>query len=391
MALLATIRDSQEEPVILNSFREHNDGYFWIYNKDDESKGVRINYPYGSKPAYDPHDTELIFLLNPFQGESAVMEAVTSPGTKKLGYIFSILSMGSENHQYSNDPHFRKSCYAATYKTIERFVSTEEIEITIPEIYTITTLEELFGSDLSILSIHKPYTKKSGILPTALIADLFRYGYTVLDVLGSPPPLRLDIAKSNFGLAKAANKLLLRSYPEYLVSDGLIGNFIGQRLTCPDSPVLRFFYLYQIVERLLEIELRNQFKKLSSEFVSGSLDTLKIMDAFHEFKEALSEKNRIRTLFGVRSGNAFTASPTANEFIAFLQECKIPLDPGLGFGELLYKVRNSVFHGWWRISDKSSNSFINLVAGLENDIPELLINYSRPSEDSISLHCEWMI
>ena len=375
MAIKVTVRDIQQNPIVLNAFREHEDGYFWIHTIDDDEKGVRIDYPYGSKPDYSPEDTELLFLLNPFQGEAAVMEAVTAPKTHRIGYVCSILSIGSKNHEYSECPYFRKASYGAAYKMIERFIKSELVEVTLDEIQSTTFLEELFGFETVILSIHKPFAEQADVSASSLLSDLFRYGYTVLDELGVAPPLRLKTAEANFSSARANKRLALKQCPEPLASDGLIAKFIGQRLLCPSDPVLRFFYLYQIVERVLDLELQEQLKNLSSEVSSDDLNSLRVMDAFHSFKDALSEKNRMQKIFSEGSNNIFDASPAVPYFVGFLKECGIDADCNQNYGDLLYKVRNTIFHGWWRLSADPSEKFIAVVSELENDIPEFVINY----------------
>lgn len=375
--------------LILDAFREEvANKRFWVYKSTDSSIGISVRFPHGEKPKYDVDEAEILLLLNPFHVEASVMEVTLQPKTIRLGYVFSITSIISKSHAFSNDTHFRKAAYAAVYKLLERYVTKGDKTVILGSCADECEVDELFGGELVILATHKPNTQNAGIQPVQLHADLYRHGYVLADRPLEPSPRRLEVVEANFVEASTAGRLRLRALSAELSADTLLAKIIGTRLSCPDDHVLRFFYLYQAVERLLELEMKHQAKQLLAELSAADPSGTKIVSAFHELKDAFSEKARLRSLFEVRSRSPLQTSPTLNYMVTFLNGCQV--DASGNYYEVFYKVRNVVFHTWWSIPEGLSSVFGEVVAGIENDIPELLLNYSPPSP-SISEDCEYMI
>jgi hypothetical protein len=108
--------------------------------------------------------------------------------------------------------------------------------------------------------------------------------------------------------------------------------------------------------------------------VLGTAAGVWITGAFHDLKDTLSDKNRLRTLFEARTNSALQNSPTINHLKDFLRACQV--DDYSSYWENFYKVRNIVFHAWWSIPEGARQSFSLLVAGVENDIAEVVISYT---------------
>jgi hypothetical protein len=374
MSIRATIEGLTDGPVVLNAVKEDDRGFFWLHSAENVSIGLEIPYPYGSKPDYDCSETEVILLLNPFQGEAAVLEVRIVPGAQRLGYVFSLTSIGSVNHQYAENKYFRKACYAATLKAIETLIGRDFPEIDVGTCRRTCALDDLLGGDLTILTVHRPFALKAGVTLSQLNADLHRYGYTLADWESKASPLRLGVVKQNFLEACNTGRLSIRPTCALLSDDSLIARFLCKRISCPEDPVLRFFYLYQVVERILEFELVAQSKTLLAELSARDLRGLKIMGAFHEFKDKLSEKTRLKSLFESRTSGVLQNSPTLDHLKAFLRVCQV--DDAATYWENFYKVRNVVFHAWWSAPDSARSDFALLVAGVENDIAELVVSYT---------------
>src|SRR5258705_9856824 len=103
MSIRATIIGGPEVPVVLDALREDAKGFFWAYARENDLIGIAIPYPYGVKPNYNCSETEVLLLLNPFHVEASTMEVCVQPGTKRLGYVFSLASIASPNHRLSEN------------------------------------------------------------------------------------------------------------------------------------------------------------------------------------------------------------------------------------------------------------------------------------------------
>ena len=363
-----------DDPVILSGIKEDVGNFFWLHSAEDDTVGLEVPYPYGSKPNYDCKDTDVLLLLNPFQVEAVVLDVRVPPGAQRLGYVFPLTSIGSSNHEYASNKYFHAACYAAVFKMLEKLVCRDFAEIDVGSCSASCSLDDLFGGDLIILAIHLPNAVKAGITLEQLYADLHRHGYALADWESNTSPIRLDVVKENFYEACEKKRLTLRPTCRLLSDDSMISKFICSRLSCPNDPVLRFFYLYQIVERILEFELLAQSSRLLEELSAHEPRGLKITGAFHDLKDTLSEKNRLRTLFETRTNSALQNSPTVNHLKDFLRACQVDDYPS--YWENFYKVRNIVFHAWWSIPEGAKQYFSLLVAGVENDIAEVVVSYT---------------
>jgi hypothetical protein len=63
-----------------------------------------------------------------------------------------------------------------------------------------------------------------------------------------------------------------------------------------------------------------------------------------------------------------------NHLKDFLRACQVDDYPS--YWENFYKVRNIVFHAWWSIPEGARQYFSLLVAGVENDIAEVVVSYT---------------
>lgn len=373
MAIRVLLDNLPDFPVILDSVVEDQKGFFRIFGRGNPSIAIEVPYPYGVNPGYNCADTQILLLQNPFHVEASAMDVFIQPGTQRLGYVFSLTSVGSTNHRFSENRFFKTACYAAVFKVLQSLVVERTDVIDLGRRPFRCRVDELFGDELVVLSVHIPFAQSAGIELVQLEADLHRHGYVYAESPIDKPPVRLSIVRANFETANNMGRLRLRPLSKLLASDSLISRFLCRRISCPNDPVLRFFYLYQIVERILNLELRNKSKLLLAQLAAADPNGSKIAEAYHDLKEAFSEKSRLGEVFGVRINSSLQNSPSNQFFKDFLLACGVVA--GNAYSENLYKVRNTVFHGWWSIPVSAAAEFDNVVAGIENDIPELILSY----------------
>ncbi len=127
------------------------------------------------------------------------------------------------------------------------------------------------------------------------------------------------------------------------------------------DPFLRFFYLYQVIETLMGDKYRSALGPILNDFkAEGDLSVSQLRDYIEKFQGVYREKPRINAaLSPVCTGCEDSAKRL---LVALGEKTEVP------FGELIYKVRNIIFHDYSRVHAHSA-----LVADLEDFLASYLI------------------
>ena len=123
------------------------------------------------------------------------------------------------------------------------------------------------------------------------------------------------------------------------------------------DPFLRFFYLYQIIETLMSENFKSELTQIRASFEAQTeISITQLREYVEKFQRIYKEKARIN--------NAL--QPMCPRSQASAQALLDALGEDHGddtFGEMIYKVRNIVFHDYQRVHPHAA-----LVAELEEDL-----------------------
>lgn len=191
-------------------------------------------------------------------------------------------------------------------------------------------------------------------------ADSFFDGYFVslarsgiVSFIPGSRPLRTERTLTSYTQPIALSKN--PDWPEYVRT---IVSLLEPHAT---DPFLRFFYLYQIIETLMGVKFKSGLGPLFLEFKQRSeLSVTQLRDYIEKFQKVYREKPRINEALQPTCSNSQALAETLLEALGEETE-DVP------FGELIYKVRNIIFHDYSRV-----HAYSSMVADLEEALASYL-------------------
>ncbi len=116
-----------------------------------------------------------------------------------------------------------------------------------------------------------------------------------------------------------------------------------------ENPFLRFFYIYQVIEHLMALDLNKQVDKLRAALGSGAvLSATELKEVFNTFQDATREKSRIKKALQPECQDSNSA---AENLLG-----SVSIDYGkMNFAEKIYRIRNNLFHDYQTLHGCSSH------------------------------------
>jgi hypothetical protein len=144
---------------------------------------------------------------------------------------------------------------------------------------------------------------------------------------------------------------------------GYVRTIISELEPYAADPFLRFFYLYQVIETLMSVNFKSELAQIRIAFsAQPDISITQLREYVEKFQRIYKEKSRINNALRSVCPRSYAS---AEALLAELGE----FDTDDTFGEMIYKVRNIVFHDYQRV-----HPFSNLVADLEEDLVSYILD-----------------
>lgn len=333
---------------------------------------THIDYILDPKTDYLVEDYELVFLHNAyFSAENDIFEVYIDVPDIRIGWILPIQALFSKEHDKAQNEHFLKYAFVAFNKLLlnhENFKN--KIQNYTPS--SAFTLEDFYPKDLIVLIICKE--KKELVQNFSIenyLPSLATYGYYNYKINDNKKPIEnyADIDDYFLNLRKGRQRVALKKmnilYSENFYIRELYKNLLNGIL----HPLMRFHYLYQIIELMLEDLYEADFNKNIEDYSNKKLTR-------NDLRENLVSLNERKRLNRIITENAVEETIKTDLF----QECnKIITNFDKNASEVsdaLYDLRNLVMHNFRMITEKKEyiNNLDYVNFRFELLINELLIN-----------------
>lgn len=248
---------------------------------------------------YDPNNFKLYYYYNKNCSENSIFQVYIKSDENKeirIGWIFPISSLLSDQHDEAQNKYFQKYAYVALYNILN------ELDIVSNEIYSNIIYEALSSDDRIIFVMDKENIVN---IVNFEISDyqigFYKYGFYESDK---------GIRNSNFD--KPRKKLHLKKFSNALIDKNskLIILSILEQITSCSSEILVFYFCYQIIEFLINKVFDNEFTTVVKK-VTDSVENL--FDIKDEFNDLMNEKKRVRKLFNDYSNINSNSRNSLNE------------------------------------------------------------------------------
>lgn len=289
----------------------------------------------------------------------------------RIGWIFPIQSIISEENNFANNPYFNKYKYATYKEILKNNYSHKRIDSFAKNIYT---LNDFFIEDIIILCISTETLQDSFVVENFL-PSLCNFGYYLYN--NSPfISCENNNKRSLLSEYKGGDKIKITPSKINIEEHNFIKNLYLNHLKRIDDTTLKFFLLYQVIEYLIEKEFNIKFEKALEDYTNLIIDK-------NNFREKINDYSKERKLI-----KSFTNDfPLPNKLKTdltrdlklFLSEFLINYEKD-DIGDLIYDLRNILIHRYRDIdileSDKF-NLFDLITHQMEFAINHYLINYCR--------------
>lgn len=328
---------------------------------------------------FDPQHFEVHLLYSPgvVEGESKMVFHRES--NKRIGWIIPVSALDSNLHIYKDDVHFLKYAYLAAKACLEtEWVSINYNDVDIGLAQSLV-LSDIFPDFTAVLVISlKTLTEGAEFDMSRAVPSLMANGYIPL---GREPSGLYDWG---FDRASKVTVEMVSPVPnEFLVINNLLRAFARAK----DEPVLQFFFLYQIVELLIERVMRCEYAEVASRIISAGQDSSKLKAAIDGVGKSVSEAERLKLLnskYVKASVDTVQLDLLCGNFLDSIGRTVAAgyKKPTAGLHGCLYQVRNAIFHGFRDVPAAAIDALKDVVKELLVIISQVLSRYQSPDGSS---------
>lgn len=348
------------------SFIKEEINYFRLGCSHDLS--VSVDIPFILQPFDQYDDQEFIchiFQSNKHYKESDIFQIYEKNVNNRIGWVFPIQALLSNEHSFANNEHFLKYAYIAFKNLITKEVNGNFGKIQVAGKELEMNLDDIYNSSLIILCLCVEQTNKvqnfniDNYLPSLYLNQYYFFNdkTNVKSTHTTLGPFVDDIDMVPISKKK------ISSVKVNLLDENFIKFLFKNYLNVDQHPLVEFHLLYQVVELLIEKLLAEELKAIS--LTAHEKDPFELKD---EIMGALTEINRIKKLFN--EGVIFYSEKKLyceifNEFLVSFDKEELDLPSAI------YKIRNIVVHRYREVIDKN---LINRVVKINRALEEIVVS-----------------
>ena len=311
---------------------------------------------------YNPSQYRYLFLHNEREdySENSIFQVYVDK--QRIGWIFPIQALLSDQHDYAGNKFFLRYAYVAVWLLLNNIKSENEQEIS-SEIF----LDDFYDNSLTLLVLdNENISRLEGTFGIEnYTISLYQYGYSWsgrgnLDSQIEKPDKRIHL--------KPIAKELQRTKYIYTMFEKEIPKI--------QEAFARFHTYYQIVEILISIVFEDKFKTFV-DLLKNSKESL--FEQRDKLGNMILEKQRVKWLFA-----EYVSIPQTEKNILD-EQCKKLLQEnskkaGVGMAENLYAVRCLLVHSMYTLNEYSHEILEDINKAFLEVIMEMLLTFKTPQK-----------
>jgi len=335
-------------------YEANEDNIIKYHNETFDVKDIRTGneFIYKSLLSLDnsfvPDDFEMCFLYNNNDGVSENSIFNLFADGIRIGWIFPIQSLESQEHDYVHNEFYLKYAYIVVYKLLQmaEFGDRE---------YSDFTLLDYYPENIQILVYDKGNVSKIEHFDISKYSvDLFRKGYSFCGE--GNVFTKLDVVDKN---------IRVKQLPKPIRDISYINVLFMELIPLQESSYSKFHLIYQIIEILIGVVFNYKFKSFIQE-IEDSPDNL--FEKREKLGKITTEKERVIWLFSNFSGVELQKREILNSLCEkILQDNEKNYEEN-NVGNNLYAVRCLIVHNLYSLDEDSrellnelNNSFLDAV------------------------------
>lgn len=297
--------------------------------------------------SFVPDDFEICFLYNNVGVSENSIFKLYADGIR-IGWIFPIQSLESQEHDYVQDEFYLKYAYIVVYKLLQmaEFGDRE---------YSDFSILDLYSDDIQILVYDKGNASKIERFDISNYAvDLFSKGYSFCGE--GNVFTKLDIFYKN---------IRVKQLPEPIRDISYINVLFMELIPLRESSYSKFHLIYQIVEILIDVVFNYKIKSFIHE-IEDSPDDL--FEKREQLSDITTEKDRVIWLFNNFSNIELQKREILNCLCEKMLQNNEKRYKENNVGNNLYAVRCLIVHNLYSLDEDGremlkeiNNSFLDVI------------------------------
>lgn len=356
-----------ETGEILTSWRYDKDNNVFEIFANDKEKITEYDPRLALNSAYNPENFKLVILYNRREdcSENSIYQVLIKK--QRIGWIFPVQALLSQDHDFTRNIHFLKYAYVATCLLLEQ-IEDKNREIFPGDFY----LEDFYDSSDNVLVLdNENCSKIQDFDLDNYVVSLYKNGYSFT----GQGNLYSEIDLPDKTIRLTAQSEELRSIP-YIVE------LFKKQIPAEREEFAMFYTYYQVIEILISVVFEIKFKEILAVL---NEDADHLFDKREELNDIVSEKNRMKWLFSnyvnIRTD---TKNALGHACMELLDSCGKKSSQKVA--EDLYQVRCLLVHKLYILTDpdkiilkKLNHLFLDALIDII-----LTFNGSRINVDSCS-------
>lgn len=350
-------------------FLTFSDGFFILRDEVSDVE-IRVKTPLSLDASHSLDGFNLHFLAKKDVKESEIFQVHNDSGVR-IGWCIPVISLASDDHEYAEDQHFLRYAYAAVVHSLNK-ADKDIYQKSLSASYEEISMTDIFDESTVLLILSKTNLDNGSFEFDRFSPALFKYGYTKLQ---SRNPNEIEY----FAEAPNTKKLTIKSTSTDILNYQLISELLNFSVAYEKNAAFKFFYLYQILELLIENIYQNEQKIIINDLVSAQGDTGKTKDVLDRLQAFISEKSRIQKLensYMSQHVNIDQLKSFCNQFLVLIGR-----KPGTTLATCLYPIRNFIFHQYrdFPKSDQANEIFEGVIKSALDVFIDMLASYKNVS------------
>jgi hypothetical protein len=306
------------------------------------------------------------FYTNSKHNESEIL-TLRVDKSSPLGYLMRASTAFSKEAGYEDQKWFQTAAVLTGYWALQH-VDISQISTTEDHL----NVDELFKDFVSIMILDQENALKYGIEhPSQIDAHLFTLGFMRAGRTLEKPWTPGKHSASR--LKTLGNNLNLLALPHKNIHQPFLNKFFTNFILESTFPLARFFYFYQVIELLMDEMADSSFDASLSRLAEHkeNRNSALFRKEAQQLQSTFKEGSRLKALFALPT-NLPQEFPLLND--ACTKTLKsIGYNLGNNTADLLYDVRNQIFHNYRFSGEAFEQSLPEINELLEVVIPDLLI------------------
>lgn len=334
---------------------------------------LSIRTPIDLDDSFEEKEFLVFFFSKKELAESEIWQVYDKNRDRRIGWCIPVNALSSTEHGYASNIHFRRYAYVALktgINSLQRNLYTKRPSINEDEPIL---LSEVLPESTALLVISKE-TIEGDFEISRWIPALAALGYFQLT---SIDPEHIKVKNDRL----ESNEIYIIPTSADIGDLDHLTKIYSHAYPFEKNPSFQFFYLYQVIELLMELIFKNEQAKLVQKIISAQQDINTTKDILEGSYTNTSEKKRM----GLLARNYCRCENEISELVSICNTLlrQLNKEEGTTLETTIYPIRNFLFHQFRNFPNSAEKTLASVVAHLSSLLPKLLgkFNYSSTTEE----------